>query len=96
MAINLDGHHNKEIARLRIQPWQTRGVAAAAEDAKSTATVYRKWSSSHISTTLRVHRAVFQLTVFLHWHAVGYYWKTNQYGLTIDTVTVFELVLPNG
>ena len=27
---------------------------------------------------------------------LGYSWKTNQYGLTIDTVTAFELVLPNG
>jgi FAD/FMN-containing dehydrogenase len=27
---------------------------------------------------------------------VGYSWKTNQYGLTVDTVTQFELVLPNG
>ncbi|KAI9439635.1 FAD dependent oxidoreductase [Lactarius indigo] len=26
----------------------------------------------------------------------GYSWKTNQYGLTIDTVMAFELVLPNG
>ncbi|KAH9052689.1 FAD-binding domain-containing protein [Lactarius vividus] len=26
----------------------------------------------------------------------GHSWKSNQYGLTIDTVTVFELVLPNG
>ncbi|KAN0139139.1 FAD-binding domain containing protein [Lactarius tabidus] len=26
----------------------------------------------------------------------GYSWKTNQYGLTMDTVTAFELVLPNG
>jgi hypothetical protein len=26
----------------------------------------------------------------------GYSFKTNQYGLTIDTVTAFELVLPNG
>jgi hypothetical protein len=26
----------------------------------------------------------------------GYSWKTNQYGLTIDTVTEFELVLPSG
>ncbi|KAI0301749.1 hypothetical protein B0F90DRAFT_1816959 [Multifurca ochricompacta] len=26
----------------------------------------------------------------------GYSWKTNQYGLTVDTVTAFELVLPNG
>jgi FAD/FMN-containing dehydrogenase len=26
----------------------------------------------------------------------GYSWKTNQYGLTIDTVQSFELVLPNG
>jgi hypothetical protein len=29
-------------------------------------------------------------------HVAGYSWKTNQYGLTIDTVTAFELVLPNG
>ena len=29
-------------------------------------------------------------------HVLGYSWKTNQYGLTIDTVTAFELVLPNG
>jgi FAD/FMN-containing dehydrogenase len=26
----------------------------------------------------------------------GYSWKTNQYGLTIDTVTAFELVTPLG
>jgi len=26
----------------------------------------------------------------------GYSWKTNQHGLTLDTVTAFELVLPNG
>ncbi|KDR67962.1 hypothetical protein GALMADRAFT_79271 [Galerina marginata CBS 339.88] len=26
----------------------------------------------------------------------GYSWKTNQYGLTVDTVTAFELVKPNG
>ncbi|KAF8630782.1 hypothetical protein AX15_002730 [Amanita polypyramis BW_CC] len=26
----------------------------------------------------------------------GYSWKTNQYGLAIDTVTAFELVKPNG
>ncbi|KAJ1306221.1 hypothetical protein OPQ81_010929 [Rhizoctonia solani] len=26
----------------------------------------------------------------------GYSWLSNQYGLTIDTVTAFELVLPNG
>jgi FAD/FMN-containing dehydrogenase len=26
----------------------------------------------------------------------GYSWKTNQYGLSIDTVQSFELVLPNG
>ncbi|KAJ6448449.1 FAD dependent oxidoreductase [Mycena sanguinolenta] len=27
---------------------------------------------------------------------LGYSWKTNQYGLTVDTVTAFELVKPNG
>ncbi|KAF8188711.1 FAD dependent oxidoreductase [Pholiota molesta] len=26
----------------------------------------------------------------------GYSWKTNQYGLTVDTVTAYELVKPNG
>ncbi|KAJ6583298.1 hypothetical protein B0H10DRAFT_886542 [Mycena sp. CBHHK59/15] len=26
----------------------------------------------------------------------GYSWKTNQYGLTVDSVTAFELVKPNG
>ena len=26
----------------------------------------------------------------------GYSWKTSQFGLTIDTVTEFELVLPSG
>lgn len=26
----------------------------------------------------------------------GYSWKTNEYGLTIDTVTEFHLVSPNG
>ena len=31
-----------------------------------------------------------------HTRGAGYSWKTNQYGLTIDTVTAFELVLPNG
>ena len=26
----------------------------------------------------------------------GYSWKTNQYGLALDNVVAFELVLPNG
>ncbi|KAJ7027402.1 FAD-binding domain-containing protein [Mycena alexandri] len=26
----------------------------------------------------------------------GYSWKTNQFGLTVDTITAFELVKPNG
>lgn len=26
----------------------------------------------------------------------GYSWKTNQYGLTIDTVVAFDLVTPTG
>lgn len=26
----------------------------------------------------------------------GYSWKTNQYGLSIDTIQSFELVLPTG
>jgi hypothetical protein len=34
--------------------------------------------------------------LYLCWHAAGYSWKTNLYGLTVDTVTAFELVLPNG
>ena len=32
----------------------------------------------------------------MSFYVVGYSWMTNQYGLTIDTVTAFELVLPNG
>jgi hypothetical protein len=28
--------------------------------------------------------------------AAGYSYKSSQYGLTIDTVTGYELVLPNG
>ena len=27
---------------------------------------------------------------------VGYSWKTNQYGLTVDNLSGYELVLPNG
>jgi hypothetical protein len=26
----------------------------------------------------------------------GYSWKTNEFGLTVDTVTEFHLVSPNG
>lgn len=26
----------------------------------------------------------------------GYSWKTNQYGLTVDNVVAYELVLPSG
>lgn len=29
-------------------------------------------------------------------HTKGYSWKANQFGLTIDTVQAFNLVLPNG
>ena len=38
----------------------------------------------------------YNLPFYLHWHVAGYSWKTNQFGLTIDTVTAFELVLPSG
>jgi hypothetical protein len=27
---------------------------------------------------------------------IGYSWKSNKYGLTLDTVTEFHLVSPNG
>jgi hypothetical protein len=26
----------------------------------------------------------------------GYSWQTNQYGLTVDNILAYELVLPNG
>ena len=32
----------------------------------------------------------------IYMHATGYSWKTNQYGLTVDSVTEFHLVSPNG
>jgi hypothetical protein len=33
---------------------------------------------------------------YLRWDVAGYSWKTNQYGLTVDTLAAIELVLPNG
>src|SRR5258708_10907366 len=32
----------------------------------------------------------------IYMHVTGYSWKTNQYGLTVDSVTEFHLVSPNG
>jgi hypothetical protein len=29
-------------------------------------------------------------------YSLGYSWKTNQYGLAVDNVVAYELVLPNG
>jgi len=29
-------------------------------------------------------------------HVAGYSWKTNEYGLTVDSITKFHLVSPNG
>jgi FAD/FMN-containing dehydrogenase len=45
----------------------------------------------HSSSLPRIHHVY---SSFIH--VAGYSWKTNQYGLTIDTVTAFELVLANG
>jgi hypothetical protein len=28
--------------------------------------------------------------------SLGYSWKTNQYGLAVDNVVAYQLVLPNG
>lgn len=28
--------------------------------------------------------------------SVGYSWKSNQYGLTVDSITAYELVKPDG
>ena len=33
---------------------------------------------------------------FLSFSSAGYSWKTNQYGLTVDTIAGYELVLPDG
>lgn len=30
------------------------------------------------------------------WEFTGYSWKSNQYGLTVDNIVGYELVLPNG
>ena len=42
-----------------------------------------------------------EVSIFRRWKAgshilSGYSFKTSQYGLTIDTVAGYELVLPNG
>jgi len=44
---------------------------------------------------------LFQLSSFTvetkkYMRVAGYSWKTNEYGLVIDSVTEFHLVLPNG
>jgi FAD/FMN-containing dehydrogenase len=46
------------------------------------------WSFSHLT--------VFWLLMDVLGDAKGYSWKTSQFGLTIDTVVSFELVLPDG
>lgn len=28
--------------------------------------------------------------------SIGYSWKSNQYGLTVDSITAYELVKPDG
>ena len=40
------------------------------------------------------HRYTAQIRDFAR--LTGYSWKTNQFGLTLDTVTEYELVLPCG
>ena len=41
------------------------------------------------------HEVIFLMAIF--WSTcLGYSWLTNQYGLTVDTVTAFELVKPDG
>jgi FAD/FMN-containing dehydrogenase len=42
------------------------------------------------------HSSNFAAAQCRYTHVPGYSWKSNQYGLTIDTVAAFELVLPNG
>ena len=39
-----------------------------------------------------------QLTIFTNSHrcSKGYSWKTSQFGLTIDNIVSYELVLPDG
>jgi hypothetical protein len=44
---------------------------------------------------------LFQLSSFTietkaYMRVAGYSWKTNEYGLAVDSVTEFHLVLPNG
>jgi hypothetical protein len=40
-----------------------------------------------MSDTHKVHDVLF---------SVGYSWKSNQYGLTVDSITAYELVKPDG
>ena len=47
--------------------------------------------SAEVGTLLACH-----LRNVRYIRGAGYSWKTNQYGLTLDTVTAFELVLPSG
>lgn len=39
---------------------------------------------------------LFSIRTEMYMRVPGYSWKTNEYGLTVDTVTEFHLVLPNG
>ena len=38
----------------------------------------------------------FSATLYANQSPIGYSFKTNQYGLAIDTIVGFNLVLPNG
>jgi FAD/FMN-containing dehydrogenase len=58
---------------------------------------WRCWPHSRWSRVL----FLFQLSSFTvetkaHMGVAGYSWKTREYGLTVDSVTEFRLVLPNG
>ena len=50
------------------------------------------------SEEVRNFQALTRYTTMIRNHIclTGYSWKTSQFGLTIDTVTEFELVLPSG
>ena len=64
-------------------------------EGESPASALLDLSSAEVGSLLFPHLTVFWLmTVFDN--TKGYSWKTNQFGLTIDTVVSFELVLTNG
>ncbi|KAH9997053.1 hypothetical protein BJV77DRAFT_960317 [Russula vinacea] len=90
-----------QVATCSVRPGKAEDVGLILRELASSRTPFAircsgHTTNPHFSSTRGIQISMIRFNDIVVHEKEGYSWKTNQYGLTVDTLTAIELVLPNG